>query len=115
VPCYYLVTDLGTLVGGASSMASGLNDKEQVVGPSQVAGGSSHTFRWDSATGMQDLRTLPAESSSGASSMTLVAYLQANMVLPAGPARLMRFCGPRPEARRIWELYQATIQAQRLR
>ena len=44
---YYVVTDLGTLPGGASSNAYGINDSGQVVGSSQVAGGEQSRFPLD--------------------------------------------------------------------
>src|SRR5436305_26045 len=50
----------GSLAGG-NSFAWGINNVGQVVGESEssVAGGRTHAFIWQSATGMQDLGTLP--------------------------------------------------------
>ena len=51
---YYTVTDLGTLLGGPTSQANGINDNGQVVGVS-----SNRAFLWQSGSGMQDLGMLP--------------------------------------------------------
>jgi probable HAF family extracellular repeat protein len=48
--------DLGTL-GGAVSVARGVNDREQVVGASATTD-AAHAFIWSRQTGMQDLGTL---------------------------------------------------------
>src|SRR5262249_20336724 len=53
----FAVTDLGTL-GGATSVACGLNDRGQAVGFSSLANGESHAFLWSNC-GMSDLGTLP--------------------------------------------------------
>ena len=108
---YYLVADLGTLAGGASSTASGINDKGQVVGSSQVAGGSNHAFLWDSAAGMRDLGTLPGGSSSGGSGINICGLVAGQSDFGGVAEKLIRFCGARLEACRIWELYPGTIRA----
>jgi probable HAF family extracellular repeat protein len=43
---FYVVTDLGTMPGGSSSSATAINDRDQVVGSSEVAGGNNHAFFW---------------------------------------------------------------------
>ena len=54
----YTLIDLGTL-GGLSSWALDINDRGQVVGYSNPAGGSNdRAFLWEASTGMQDLGTL---------------------------------------------------------
>ncbi|GEO40124.1 hypothetical protein SAE02_42720 [Skermanella aerolata] len=68
VPAYTL-TDLGTLGGHAvgdmpDSFGADINNKGQVTGASVTASGFMHAFRWDPATGMQDLGT-PGENSIG--------------------------------------------------
>jgi probable HAF family extracellular repeat protein len=52
------ILDLGTLPGGNSSDATGINDRGQVVGVSQTASGEYHAFLWQEGT-MTDLGTLP--------------------------------------------------------
>jgi uncharacterized membrane protein len=39
------MTDLGTLLGGSSSIAHGMNDGGQVVGWADTSGGNWHAFR----------------------------------------------------------------------
>jgi probable HAF family extracellular repeat protein len=51
-------TDLGGL-GGASHIASSINNRGDVDGSSQLADGSVHAFLWTRQTGMKDLGTLP--------------------------------------------------------
>ncbi|WP_169789409.1 HAF repeat-containing PEP-CTERM protein [Skermanella aerolata] len=63
------MTDLGTLGGHAvgdmpDSFGADINNKGQVTGASVTASGFMHAFRWDPATGMQDLGT-PGENSIG--------------------------------------------------
>ena len=52
----FTITDLGTL-GGAVSVAFGVNDLGQVVGESWIPSEAAHAFRWDNGT-MIDLGTL---------------------------------------------------------
>src|SRR5215211_2000108 len=63
------ITDLGTLPGGDSfdsSTASGINDRGQVVGQSDVPSGAGHhAFLWEKGK-MTDLGTLPGSSLSNA-------------------------------------------------
>jgi probable HAF family extracellular repeat protein len=59
--------DLGTLTGGASSSASGVNNTGKVVGISDVlVSGTNqrHAFIWDASNGMQDLGSLGGLSSA---------------------------------------------------
>ena len=53
---YYTVTNPGTLLGGPTSQANGINDNGQVVGVS-----SNRAFLWQSGSGMQDLGMLPGK------------------------------------------------------
>ncbi len=54
---------LGTL-GGATSVAYGVNSVGEVVGAADVAPGITHAFLWTVSGGMTDLGTLPGGSSS---------------------------------------------------
>ena len=67
---HYVVTDLGTLPGGASSRATDINDKGQVVGYSQAAGREYSRFL-DRKAGMKDLGVLPDGIASGASAISI--------------------------------------------
>ncbi|WP_414565077.1 MULTISPECIES: PEP-CTERM sorting domain-containing protein [unclassified Anabaena] len=55
---FYNLTDLGTLPGGTSSTAYGINDFGQVVGTSSISNGS-RAFLWSPNIGMTDLGFLP--------------------------------------------------------
>jgi probable HAF family extracellular repeat protein len=62
--------DLGTLPGGSSSFATGINTLGQIVGWSNTVlapGAPPHRgFLWQAATGMQDLGVLPSGDSAEA-------------------------------------------------
>jgi probable HAF family extracellular repeat protein len=62
----HTMTGLGTLPGGSSSLADGINAVGQVVGYSDSAGGQ-HAFLWQNGA-MTDLGTLPGDSSASGSS-----------------------------------------------
>lgn len=49
------IHDLGTLPGGTSSEARGINGSDVVVGRSNAADGHQHAYRWTSGGGMQVL------------------------------------------------------------
>jgi probable HAF family extracellular repeat protein len=59
------ITDLGTLPGGDSSVAFGINNRGQVVGSSTAASGEfrDHAFVWENGK-MTDLGTLPGAGDS---------------------------------------------------
>jgi probable HAF family extracellular repeat protein len=60
----YGLIDVGTLPGGTTSRATGVNSKGQVVGRSTVNGASvTHAFVWSAAAGMRDLGTLGGQNS----------------------------------------------------
>jgi len=50
----YLVTDLGVLPGSQSSETTSINNKEQVVGSSDISSTISHAFIWNNGV-MTDL------------------------------------------------------------
>ena len=58
-------TDLGTLPGGAYSIALGINDSGQIIGNSGVTGGQQHGFFYSNGV-MHDLGLLPGGSSGSA-------------------------------------------------
>jgi probable HAF family extracellular repeat protein len=62
----YAITDLGTL-GGSSSSATDINNRNQIVGSSLTAQGKTHAFRYTNGVGMEDLgvppSAVPADSS----------------------------------------------------
>ena len=60
----YTASDLGTLPGGSSSFANGVNDRGEIVGSSDTASGLQHAFSYTPSGGMIDLGTLPGGSSS---------------------------------------------------
>jgi probable HAF family extracellular repeat protein len=53
----YHVTDLGTLSGGTSSVAAGINNNGQIVGDSATSSGDTHAFVYSGGT-MTDLGVL---------------------------------------------------------
>lgn len=59
----YTITDLGTLNGGGSTYARGINNNGQVVGYAYVNPLNYHAFIWDSENLMQDLGTLGGSNS----------------------------------------------------
>ena len=60
-PTPFAVTELGTL-GGAQSIAYGLNDLDQAVGQSNATNGQAHAFLWSEGV-MTDLGTLGGTTS----------------------------------------------------
>lgn len=75
------MTDLGGL-GGTCTMASGLNNRGQVVGFSFLAGDqASHPFVWDRASGLIDLGT-SGGSVSGASAINQGGDIVGGLSLP---------------------------------
>ena len=61
------VIDLGSLGGALKNLATGINERGDVIGFSDLAGdATSHAFLWTKHNGMQDLGTLPGDSSSSA-------------------------------------------------
>jgi probable HAF family extracellular repeat protein len=59
------IIDLGTLPGGLHSVATGINDRGEVVGRSGTADGTEHAFVWRRGS-MIDLGALPGEDFSSA-------------------------------------------------
>lgn len=60
----YQIRDLGTL-GGASSVALGVNERGQVVGSADTSEGLRHAYLWENGV-MSDLGTLPGHAQSEA-------------------------------------------------
>ena len=60
----FTIKDLGTLPGGTTSRANGINDRGQVVGSSGTAG-FTHAFLFENGM-MVDLGTLPGDDQSNA-------------------------------------------------
>lgn len=59
--------DLGNLGGQFGNIATFINNQDQVIGTSDLAGDTTaHAFLWTSQTGMQDLGTLPGDIISAA-------------------------------------------------
>src|SRR5208337_5546610 len=84
---YYVVTDLGTLPGGASSNAWDINDNGQVVGSSDIAvAGPGHAFLWNPTKPLQDLGTLPGGTFSEALGINVCG-------MPAGSSDLTGVTG----------------------
>jgi probable HAF family extracellular repeat protein len=63
-----VMTDLGTLPGGNISVASGINDRGQVVGSSTDASGNFHAFLYEHGV-MTDLGTLSGGNGGSASAI----------------------------------------------
>ena len=57
------VIDLGNLGGAQNNIAEGINNRDQIVGHSGRADGTTHAFLWQDGT-MSDLGTLAGDSSS---------------------------------------------------
>jgi probable HAF family extracellular repeat protein len=72
---YYTINDLGTLPGGSSSYALGLNSQGEVVGQSASSSHPNSAFLWLPApayglpAGMTDLGTLPGTANGRASAI----------------------------------------------
>lgn len=59
--------DLGSLGGAVNNAGTGINNKHQVIGFSDLAGDIiEHAFLWSEETGIQDLGALPGDFSSSA-------------------------------------------------
>ncbi|WP_169809273.1 hypothetical protein [Actinomadura chibensis] len=79
------VIDLGVLPGGLFSVATDLNDRDEVVGFSMTPGGT-HAFLWKDGR-MRDLGTLPGGGDSYAEGINNVGDVVGNSTVPGGNAR----------------------------
>ena len=85
------VRDIGTL-GGASTIAVGLNDAGQVIGRSDTALGATDAFVWSAAAGMTDLGNLPGANDSAAMAINNMGVVTgASNGVPAVPPRAFRW------------------------
>src|SRR5580704_7045709 len=59
----YTITDIGTLPGGTSSVATAINASGEVAGYSDTDGNNDrdHAFTWTASGGLHDLGTLPGD------------------------------------------------------
>ncbi len=78
----YIGVDLGTL-GGAQSMALGINKNNEVVGASQTADGRWHAFFWADGQ-MTDLGVLPGFDDSYAQSINITRQIVGRTVTANG-------------------------------
>lgn len=79
----FTVTDLGTL-GGATSIALGINDGGQVVGGAQTANGVTHAFLWERGR-MTDLGSAGPDAISIARAVNSVGQAVGESSAPHGP------------------------------
>jgi len=64
------VIDLGSLGGITNNFSFDINNLDEVVGDSDLAGDTAqHAFLWTKETGMQDLGTLPGDTGSSTESI----------------------------------------------
>ena len=83
--------DLGTLGGGRSSTASGLNDSGQVVGTSGTSPDNllPHAFLWTAAEGLVDLNTRIPTAPAGLTVTLATAISQGGAILAFADRRLV--------------------------
>lgn len=77
------VIDLGVLPGGLWSVATDLNDRDEVVGYGSASGGT-HAFLWKDGR-MRDLGTLPGGTDSYAEGINNAGDVVGNSTAPSGP------------------------------
>jgi probable HAF family extracellular repeat protein len=85
----YTPVDLGTLSGGSSSTAYGINHAGQVVGQSAAAADAVHAFLWQANTGMTDLGTLAPSVTPATSSGVAYAIDDRSRVVGASYIRIL--------------------------
>lgn len=76
------IVELGTL-GGATSVASAINDDGEVIGNADTVDGNSHAFAWTKHAGMLDLGTLGGVSSN-ANAFNDAAQVVGTAYVPGG-------------------------------
>lgn len=84
--------DLGTLPGGTTSSANGINSSGQVVGYSDTTGGANHAFLYSGAQ-MQDLGTLPGGMASGAYGINNGGQVVGYSYTASGPQHAFLYSG----------------------
>src|SRR6266511_4065711 len=80
-PAAYTVIDLGMLPGDTYSLASGINERGDVVGSSSLGDGTTHAFLWRRGR-MVDLGALPGDDNSFARRTTTAATCSASASAP---------------------------------
>lgn len=82
-------TDLGNLGGHAWNTPTAINNQGEVVGFAPTAQGRIHAFVWDKSGGMQDLGTLPGDSTSFAWAVNDLGQVAGQSIGPNGSSAVL--------------------------